>query len=128
MDYKTPFYCELGSVGETMNPLYNQTPVRLIQSPIATEATRNMADAGAGYVETRSEGLDGRQFERNFFEEGLMDLRGRPFERNYFEPGAWELHGRHVERNFFEPQQGAQLYGWRDAMDVISAATFLFPA
>ena len=94
MDYKTPMYCELGSIGGVMNPLYNQPPVRLVESPIAFQATRNIADPGAGYFETKHAGLD----------------------------------GRHFNRNFFEPHQGGQLYGWRDAMDVMSAASFLFPA
>jgi len=40
---------------------------------------------------------------------------------------VWDLSGRHFERNYFEPHAYAQLYGWRDALDVFTAASFLFP-
>lgn len=36
-------------------------------------------------------------------------LDGRHFDRDYFAPGQWELSG------------------WREAMDVFAAASFLFP-
>lgn len=40
---------------------------------------------------------------------------------------SYGLDGRHYERDYFAPGQW-ELSGWRDAMDVFSAAAFLFPA
>lgn len=103
MEYTCPGYAELGSIGETMNPLF-------VDNAVALGPTRVMAAPDAGYAFTLQTGLDGRHYGAN-----------------YFEPGYFDLSGRHFDRNFFDPHQGGQLYGVREAMDVFTAAAFLFP-
>lgn len=102
MNYYAPCYNDLGGIGEPMNPLF-------IDSAIALGPTRVMNVPDAGYVQMPQYGLDGRQFDRD-----------------YFAPGNWELSGRHGGSDFFAPGQW-QLSGWRDAIDVFTAASFLFP-
>lgn len=85
MNYYAPCYSDLGGIGEPMNPLF-------IEPAIALGPTRVMNVPDAGYVQMPRYGLDGRHFDRSFFE-----------------PGQW------------------QLSGWRDAIDVFTAASFLFP-
>ena len=85
MNYYAPCYTDLGGIGEPMNPLF-------IEPAIALGPTRVMNVPDAGYVQMPRYGLDGRHFDRSFFE-----------------PGQW------------------QLSGWRDAIDVFTAASFLFP-
>lgn len=102
MQYQCPYYNDLGGIGAPMNPL-------LVQESIAFGPTRVMDVPQAGYAILPSYGLDGRQFDRD-----------------YFAPGNWELSGRHGGSDFFAPGQW-QLSGWREAMDVFAAASFLFP-
>lgn len=109
MDYKAPYYNELGAIGAVMNPLTSQPQVKLVSDAIAYGPTRVMADPSAGFVEVAHTGLDGRHFDRD-----------------YFAPGNWELSGRHGGSDFFAPGQW-ELSGWRDALDVFTAASFLFP-
>jgi hypothetical protein len=80
MNYKNPDYCDLGGIGEPMNPFVDQA--------LRFGPTRLLADPNAGISEVPVTGLNGRHF---------------------------------------EPNQGGQLYGWRDALDVFTAASFLFP-
>ena len=69
MQYKMPYYNELGGIGAPMNPLF-------VSEAVALGPTRVMDVPYAGYASMPSYGLD----------------------------------------------------GWREAMDVFSAAAFLFPA
>jgi len=85
MNYYAPCYNDLGGIGEPMNPLF-------VDAAVALGPTRVMNVPTAGYAQAPHYGLDGRQFDRNFFE-----------------PGSWVLSG------------------WRDALDVFTAAAFLFP-
>jgi len=119
MNYKCPYMNDLGGIGQPMNPF--------VDAALRFGPTRVAADPDAGYALTPQSGLAGKHFERHFFEPGVWDLSGRHFERHFFEPGVWDLSGRHFERNYFEPHAYAQLYGWRDALDVFTAASFLFP-
>ena len=119
MDYKNPDYADLGGIGAPMNPFVDQA--------LRFGPTRLLADPNAGITYDSVYGLNGRHFDRNFFEPGIWELSGRHFERNFFEPGVWELSGNHADRNYFYSGAHAQLYGWRDAMDVFTAASFLFP-
>lgn len=102
MDYKNPDYADLGGIGAPMNPFVDQA--------LRFGPTRLLADPNAGITYDPVTGLDGRHFDRNFFE-----------------PGIWELSGNHADRNYFYSGDHAQLYGWRDALDVFTAASFLFP-
>lgn len=102
MDYKNPDYADLGGIGAPMNPFVDQA--------LRFGPTRLLADPNAGITYDPVTGLDGRHFDRNFFE-----------------PGIWELSGNHADRNYFYSGAHAQLYGWRDALDVFTAASFLFP-
>lgn len=102
MDYKNPDYADLGGIGAPMNPFVDEA--------LRFGPTRLLADPNAGITYDPVTGLDGRHFDRNFFE-----------------PGIWELSGNHADRNYFYSGTHAQLYGWRDAMDVFTAASFLFP-
>lgn len=47
-------------------------------------------------------------------------------EAGYTTLPRYGLDGRHVDRDYFAPGQW-QLNGWRDAIDVFTAASFLFP-
>ncbi len=85
MDYKNPDYADLGGIGAPMNPFVDQA--------LRFGPTRLLADPNAGMFNLPVTGLN----------------------------------GRHFDRNFFDPHQGGQLYGWRDALDVFTAASFLFP-
>ena len=103
MEYSSPCYGDLGGIGAPMNPLF-------IDQAIALGPTRVMDVPQAGYSTTPYYGLDGRGTSRSFFQ-----------------PGVWELSGRQFDRNYFEVQPFPHLDGWRDAMDVFTAASFLFP-
>lgn len=107
MNYYAPCYNDLGGIGESMNPL--DPPVHLTSQAIAEGPTIVMGIPDAGHFKVRHAGLDGRHFDRS-----------------YFEPGSWELSGRHFDRHYFE-NQSMQMQGWRDAVDVIAAIDFLFP-
>lgn len=85
MQYQCPYYNDLGGIGAPMNPFF--------EPAINYGPTRLIADPRAGQMNLPRYGLD----------------------------------GRHFDRNFFDPHQGGQLYGWRDALDVFTAASFLFP-
>jgi hypothetical protein len=102
MDYKNPDYADLGGIGAPMNPFVDQA--------LRFGPTRLLADPDAGMFNLPVTGLNGRHFDRNFFEV-------QPF----------ELSGNHADRNYFYSGAHAQLYGWRDALDVFTAASFLFP-
>jgi hypothetical protein len=102
MDYKNPDYADLGGIGAPMNPF--------VDHALRFGPTRLMADPNTGVTYVPMTGLDGRHFDRNFFEV-------QPF----------ELSGNHADCNYFYTGAHAQLYGWRDAMDVFTAASFLFP-
>ena len=119
MDYKCPYMNDLGGIGQPMNPF--------VDAALRFGPTRVMADPNAGYAQVIQTGLDGRHFERHFFEPGVWELSGRNFERNFFEPGVWALSGRQFDRNYFEVLPFPRLDGWRDALDVFTAASFLFP-
>jgi len=103
MNYRCPYYNDLGAIGAPMNPLF-------VDQAIALGPTRVIDVPSAGYAMLPSYGLDGR---------GAA--------RSYFQPGVWELSGRQFDRNYFETQPFPHLDGWRDAMDVFTAASFLFP-
>lgn len=85
MNYRCPYYNDLGAIGAPMNPLF-------VDQAIALGPTRVIDVPQAGYSTLPSYGLAGRHFDRS-----------------YFEPGSW------------------QLSGWRDALEVFTAASFLFP-
>ena len=103
MEYSSPCYGDLGGIGAPMNPLF-------VDQAIALGPTRVMDVPEAGYSTTPYYGLDGRGTSRSFFQ-----------------PGVWELSGRQFDRNYFEVQPFPHLNGWRDAMEVFTAASFLFP-
>jgi len=102
MDYKCPMVNDLGGVGDVMNPLF-------IDNAVALGPTRVMASPQAGYAFVPQYGLDGRHYGAHYFEPGYFELSGRHFDRNYFEHGHFELSGV------------------REALDVFTAAAFLFP-
>ena len=103
MEFQAPCYGDLGGIGAPMNPLF-------VDQAIALGPTRVMDVPQAGYSTTPYYGLDGRGTSRSFFQ-----------------PGIWELSGRQFDRNYFETQPFPHLNGWRDALDVFTAASFLFP-
>lgn len=59
MNYYAPCYNDLGGIGESMNPLGNYPPVRMIEPAIALGPTRVMANGDAGHFEIAHAGLDG---------------------------------------------------------------------
>lgn len=119
MEYTCPGYADLGAVGDSMNPLF-------VDQAVALGPTRVMAAPDAGYAYVPQTALSGRHYAGNWFEPGYFELSGRHYQQNYFEPGYFELSGRQFDRNFFEPGTW-ELSGVREAMDVFTAAAFLFP-
>jgi hypothetical protein len=77
MNYYAPCYNDLGRIGESMNPMQNPfPPVHLTSQAIAEGPTIVMGIPDAGHFEIKHAGLDGRHFDRHYFENQSMQMRG----------------------------------------------------